>query len=139
MDEGMEVPKQGQTYPCLSFTDITIYVQKDSDFWAIFHFHQNRNTGPSCLSLLLLWGNQCCFVVKFVRFWWSNQSITRFKRYWREKGSVKESKCAIRGKHRTKFSSVSCCTTCLHRCCLPCGGVATICTGIPEWGGEWCI
>ena len=32
MDEGMEVPKQGQTYPCLSFSDITIYVLKDSDF-----------------------------------------------------------------------------------------------------------
>ena len=32
MDEGMEVLKLGQTYPCLSFTDVTIYVQKDSDF-----------------------------------------------------------------------------------------------------------
>lgn len=39
----MEVPKQGQSDPCLSFTDIATEMRKISDFWAIFHFHQNCN------------------------------------------------------------------------------------------------
>ena len=32
MDEGMEVPKQGQSDPCLSFTDIATEMRKISDF-----------------------------------------------------------------------------------------------------------